>query len=206
MCDKYSFCQNKKGVIFNGYGINSHSAICYIHNLSDDSVNKFEYNPHESTYYGGIYGLSIENKEVFEITKTHLDIIDKHIQELFPTIEHWESFESLKTDENIVQLLKLAKDPSYGVRYAAMRNSSIPIEGLLIGAKYPNCNVRYAAMRNSNMSVEGLLIGAKDPDYDVRCAVMRNSNTSVEGLLIGAKDHNYDVRCAAMNNSNMPIE
>ena len=130
MCDKYSFVQNKKGNIYNGYGINSHSCICKIHTLKEDKINKYEYNPYKNNCYGGIKGLRLENNGVNTVTKADLNIIEKHLTTLFPTNASWDSFEALKTDENILGLIELSKDNDYYIRCAVAGNITY-IKGVL---------------------------------------------------------------------------
>ena len=46
MCEKISFCQDKKGTIYHAGGLTySHSEITALHKLDDDKVNKYEFNP-----------------------------------------------------------------------------------------------------------------------------------------------------------------
>ena len=144
MCDKYSFVQDKQGNIYNGYGINSHSCICKIHKLNEDKVNKYEYNPYKDNCYGGIKGLNLENGGVNKVTATDLDIIAKHLTTLFPTNSSWDSFEALKTDENILGLIELSKDNDSYVRYAVARNINTPIAVLIKLSKDNDSDVRHA--------------------------------------------------------------
>ena len=148
MCDKYSFVQDKKGNIYNGYGINSHSCICKIHKLKEDKVNKYEYNPYKNNCYGGIKGLNLENNGVNTVTATDLKDIAKHLTALFPTNSEWDSFEALKTDENILGLIELSKDNDCGVRYAVAENINTPIAVLIELSKDNNCDARYAVAEN----------------------------------------------------------
>ena len=175
MCDKYSFVQDKKGNIYNGYGINSHSCICKIHKLKEDEINKYEYNPYKDNCYGGIKGLNLENDGVNTVTRADLNIIEKHLTTLFPTNASWDSFEALKTDENILGLIELSKDNT-------------------------DSDVRYAVARNINTPIAVLTELSKDNDYDVRRAVARNINTPIAVLIELSKDNHYYVKRAVAEN------
>ena len=174
MCDKYSFVQDKQGKIYNGYGINSHSCICKIHGLKEDKCNKYEYNPYKDNYHGGIKGLNLENGGVNKVTATDLDIIEKHLTALFPTNSSWDSFEALKTDENILGLIELSKDNDSDVRHAVARNINTPIAVLIELSKDKHYYVRYAVARNINTPIAVLIELSKDNDSDVRHAVAEN--------------------------------
>ena len=199
MCDKYSFVQNKQGKIYNGYGINSHSCICKIHGLKEDKCNKYEYNPYKDNYHGGIKGLNLENGGVNKVTATDLDIIEKHLTALFPTNSSWDSFEALKTDENILGLIELSRDNDYYVRYVVARNINTPI-AVLIELSKDNNFVKCAVAENINTPIAVLIELSKDDDHDVRRAVARNINTPIIVLIELSKDNNYGVKGAVGRN------
>jgi len=176
MCDKYSFVQTKDSKIYNGYGINSHSCICKIHKLKEDKINKFEYDPYKNNCYGGIKGLNLENSGVNEVTKQDLDIIEKHLKELFPSNKEWDTFEALKTDENILGLILLSKDSNSDVRCAVAENINTPTATLKDLSKDSDWCVRRAVAENINTPTATLKDLSKDSDSDVRCAVAENIN------------------------------
>ena len=182
MCDKYSFVQDKQGNIYNGYGINSHSCICKIHKLNEDKINKYEYNPYKNNCYGGIKGLNIENDGVNKVTATDLDIIAKHVTALFPNNASWDSFEALKTDENILGLIELSKDDDSDVRQAVAENINIPIAVLIELSKDNYYYVRRTVAENINTPIAVLIELSKDNDYYIRCAVAGNI-TYIKGVL-----------------------
>ena len=174
MCDKYSFVQDEQGNIHNGYGINSHSCICKIHKLNEDKINKYEYNPYKNNCYGGIKGLNLENNGVNKVTATDLDIIAKHLTALFPNNASWDSFEALKTDENILGLIELSKDKDWNARYAVAENINTPIAVLIELSKDNSWNVRAAVAKNINTPIAVLIELSKDNDSDVKRAVAGN--------------------------------
>jgi hypothetical protein len=205
MCDKYSFCLDKDGKIHDGYGINSHSAICYIHGLEEDKVCKFEYNPHKDYMYGGIKGLDNQSAP-FEVTNSMVEAIDRHVNRLFPTIQSWDDFTYFKTDENIIELIKLSNDPNRHVRRAVAGSINTPIDVLIKLSDHPDNDVRYTVAGNINTPVDVLIKLSTDLYWYVRCVVAGNINTPIDVLIKLSTGPDSDVRCAVAENINTPID
>ncbi|MHB0977755.1 MAG: hypothetical protein ACYC1U_11325, partial [Candidatus Aquicultorales bacterium] len=93
MCERHSFVQDRRGEIYNGGGFEeSHTAICLIHGLDDDKVNKYEWQPPtnwpEADPWDGITKDSIN----FTEKNTHCDSITRYLQKLFPNKEAFETY------------------------------------------------------------------------------------------------------------------
>jgi len=72
MCEKVSFCQDKRGRILDAGGLTfSHSSISALHGLNDDGMNKYEFSPDN--------GLKVD-KEVFVPKLSHVRKVELYIK------------------------------------------------------------------------------------------------------------------------------
>ena len=143
MCNKHSFVMDNEGKIYNGYGlIESHTTICSIHELNDDKVNKYEYNPNNTQHYSyGITGLNIDT-EVFTVTLNMSKQIETYIDTYFSDVESWEKYSNIIAPASILK--QLSTDSNWNVRRTVAQNINTPVSILEQMSTDSDCDVRSA--------------------------------------------------------------
>lgn len=87
MCKDASFVQTRDGRIYDGLGLtHSHSAICALHGLDEDKLNKYEWNPQ--------HGLVLD-REVFTPGKSHHMKLVSYVNKLK---KNWERHNDIRWD------------------------------------------------------------------------------------------------------------
>jgi len=94
MANRHSFVVSKSGRCYNGEGnTESHTSICTLHNLVQDSVNAYEWQPPPNWPNADWEDGLTRDTLVFVEKSSHLDTIGSYLRRSFPDMEAWETWD-----------------------------------------------------------------------------------------------------------------